>query len=136
MAFFIPSNDVPRSLRVWFVVHFIADIVTAVPLFVAPREFGSLISLPSVDPLTARLVAAALVGIGVESLLSRNATRGSFRTLLRLKVLWSAAAGAGTALTIAGGAPPAAWGVLAIFVAFNALWLRYLLLLRAGPAGA
>ena len=137
MAFFIPSSDVPRRLRAWFVVHFILDIVTAVPLLVAPREFALLLGFPAVDPLTSRLVAAALVAIGVESLLSRNATRENFRTLLRLKVLWSAAAGVGTLVTIAGGAPRAAWAVLAIFAAFNALWLRYLLLLRrAGSAGA
>ena len=130
MAFFTEKADVPRTLRVWFVIHFAADLLFAVPLLLAPRLLGGLLQYPSIDPLTARLVGAALVGIGTESLLGRNATRGSFVTMLRLKVLWSSTATLGIAATIVQGAPVVAWLLLAIFACFCALWSTWLLRLR------
>ncbi len=33
----IPDVSVPSSLRAWFVVHFLADVAAALPLFVAPH---------------------------------------------------------------------------------------------------
>ena len=89
------STDVPVALRRWFVVHFVADITFAIPLLLAPRQLGELLGHSAVDPLTARMVAAALVGIGVESFLGRNDSRATFLTMLRLKVLWAGTAIAG-----------------------------------------
>jgi hypothetical protein len=130
MAFPIATNGVPRSLRAWFIIHFIVDIFAAVPLLIAPVESGAWLGFSSLDPLTTRLVAAALVAIGVESFLGRNATRASFHTMLRLKLLWSATAAIGTALAIANGTSQAAWAVFAIFAVFHLIWLRYFLLLH------
>jgi len=125
------APDVPPALRRWFVVHFFADILFAMPLLVAPRATLGLFGWPAVDPVATRLVAAALVGIGVESLLGRSASRDSFKTMLRLKVLWSVTANVGIAWSIAEGAPWGAWLFQGIFLAFSALWIRYALLL--GP---
>ncbi len=50
------DGDVPAALRRWFVVHFVADIVFAIPLLVAPVAFGALLDAGPIDPLTARLV--------------------------------------------------------------------------------
>jgi hypothetical protein len=117
---------VPKSLRSWFVVHFIADIAFALPLLFAPAAFLPLFGWTHVDPVTTRLVGAALVGIGGESLLGRNADLASFRTMLRLKVLWSLTAIAGFILSLAqGGAPWGTWLFLAIFVGFSSLWTFY-----------
>jgi hypothetical protein len=102
----------------------------AIPLLVAPVTFLSLFGWTAVDPVTSRLVGAALVGIGVESLLGRNATRDSFRTMLRLKVLWSASATAGLLLSYLQGAPTATLVFLAIFGAFCALWSTWWIKLR------
>jgi hypothetical protein len=124
------TEDVPAGLRTWFVVHFVADVLFALPLIVAPTWLGSMLGYPAIDPLMGRLVGAALVGIGVESLLGRNATRASFLTMLRLKVLWSGTANIGIALTLLQGAPPIVWMIQGIFAFFFALWTRYLLLLR------
>jgi len=65
---------VPKSLRVWFVIHFVADLLFALPLFFAPVFTLKLFGWETVDPATSRLVAAALFGIGIESLLGRNAS--------------------------------------------------------------
>jgi hypothetical protein len=124
------DQEVPRALRGWFVAHFVADILFAVPLLVAPRFALSLFGWTVIDPLTTRLVGAALVGIGVESLLGRNAGRESYLTMLRLKVLWSLTANAAIAISIAEGAPRAAWLFQGIFVVFSCVWVYWSLRLR------
>ncbi|MCO4760956.1 MAG: hypothetical protein KC502_05590 [Myxococcales bacterium] len=133
----MPTSSVPGALRKWFVVHFWADILFALPLFVAPQAVLSLVGWQQVDPITARLVAAALFGIGIESLLGRNADAESFRTMLNLKVIWSATASVGIAWSIAEGAhgrPPFAWLVLGIFVVFHLLWVYWRLRMRQDAA--
>ena len=128
-----PGGEVPLALRRWFLVHFWADIVFAVPLLVAPAWLLGLLGWDCVDLVSARLVGAALVGIGVESLLGRNGSRDSFRTMLRLKVLWSSTATVGIAVSLAQGAPAAALLFLVIFGGFCGLWSHWAWRLR-GPA--
>ena len=124
------TNEVPGNLRTWFVVHFAADMLFAIPLMFFPEQFLQLFGWTVVDTVSARLVAAALIGIGVESFLGRNAGIASFRTMLRLKALWSGSAIIGLTISILGGAPRGAWVFLAIFVAFFALWFSKWLSLR------
>ena len=130
------DQAVPDSLRRWFVAHFVADILFAVPMIVAPvftlRAFG----WSAVDPVTTRLVGAALVGIGVQSLLGRDEGIEVYRAMLSLKCLWSAAAVLGLALSIAQGAPTMTWGFLAIFVSFAIVWNYYRLTLTRRVSGA
>jgi cadmium resistance protein CadD (predicted permease) len=105
--------DVPKSLRFWFVIHFLADIFFAFPLLFWPDKFMS------------RLVGAALLGIGVESLLGRNATREVFEAMLNLKIIWSSGAVMAMILGIVSGGPKIAWIFVGIFVAFLVLWTYY-----------
>ena len=115
----------PAALTKWFVVHFAADITFAVPLLLAPEIFLGALGWPAVDPFAARLVAAALFGIGIESLMSRNAAPGTFLTMLRLKIIWSTAAVVGMALTVVQYPSfriPISYVLITIFVAFNVLW--------------
>jgi hypothetical protein len=128
--------DVPVSLRRWFVFHFVADIVFAVPLLLVPAAFLRTLGWAEVDPVTARMVGAALAGIGIESYFCRNDGIETFRSMLRLKCIWSGAAVVGLALSIAQGAPRLAWAVLVIFLAFGALWNTYRLKLRLPAADA
>lgn len=118
---------VPKALRVWFVVHFIADVIAALPLFIRPDILGML-GWESVDPYTTRLVAAALFGIGIESWLGRNAEAEIFKNMLNLKIIWSATAVIGILISVfqgAQGVPPVALAVLAIFFAFHCLWVYW-----------
>jgi len=122
------KNEVPKALRQWFVVHFWADILFAVPLMIAPRFLLELFGWQEVDVFTARLVAAALLGIGIESFLARNAGRETFIGMLNLKIIWSLAAIVGIAWSLAEGAqgaPKMAWVLLLIFGAFNMLWIYW-----------
>ena len=117
--------EVPQSLRRWFVGHFVADVLFAAPMIVAPEATLRAFGWTVVDPVTTRLVGAALVGIGVQSLLGRREGVEVYRAMLTLKCLWSGAAVVGLALSIAQGAPPMTWGFLAIFVAFAVVWNYY-----------
>ncbi|MBA3462323.1 MAG: hypothetical protein H0T46_20340 [Deltaproteobacteria bacterium] len=127
---------VPDRLRWWFVVHFVLDVVAAVPMFVAPTQLLGWLGWPAVDPIATRLVAAALFGIGIESLLGRNAGVEAFRGMLNLKIIWSATAALGVLWSQLEGGHVAGWGVFAIFASFNVLWTRYRILLSAPRAAA
>ncbi len=124
----------PGALRRWFVFHFVADMLFAVPLMIAPHWFLGLFGWEVIDPFTARLVAAALFGIGIESLLGRNASAESFRTMLRLKIIWSSAAVVGILVTMLQGAPPLGWIIFAIFAGFNLLWIYWFIRLRSAAS--
>jgi len=120
-----PDSEVPPALRGWFVFHCVADLVFALPLFFAPEEILRALGFIEVDPLTTRLAAAALLGIGIESWLGRNAAREAFIGMLQLKIIWSGFATVGLAWASLEGnlrAPFVGWLVAGLFAAFHALW--------------
>lgn len=122
------NKKVPKALPTAFIVHFWADWIFALPLMLMPREFLGLLGWDQVDPFTARLVAAALMGIGTESLLGRDGSLAHYRGMLRLKIIWSSAAILGISWSIIevwGAVPLMAWLVLAIFLGFNGLWVYW-----------
>ncbi|MCJ7717460.1 MAG: hypothetical protein MUO54_13195 [Anaerolineales bacterium] len=119
------EKQVPNSLRVWFVIHFAVDMLFAIPLLFFPEVILPLLGWDVVDPVMSRLVGAALLGIGGESLLGRKANREVFLAMLNLKILWASGAVLGIGLGIAAGAPPLAWGFLVIFAAFLGVWVYY-----------
>ncbi len=119
------EKQVPSSLRIWFVIHFIVDMLFAIPLLFFPEFLLPLLGWDVVDPVMSRLVGAALLGIGGESLLGRNASREVFLAMLNLKILWASGAVLGIGMGIAVGAPHLAWGFLVIFAAFLGIWVYY-----------
>ena len=124
-----------KQLSFWFTVHFVFDIISAAVIFAAPEYFMNLIGWTEIDPIATRLVAAALFGIGIESLLGRKSSLQVFRNMLRLKVIWSFSAVAGILLSLiqnAQGRPIAAFILLAVFTAFHILWDVFLI--RTGKA--
>ena len=124
------SRDVPKSLRVWFVINFVLDIIIAIPMLLVPELLLPLLGWSVVDPITSRLVGAALLGIGVESLIGRNASRDVFKAMLNLKILWASGAILGIGLGLVAGGPSIAWLFLAIFTGFLGLWAYYRVKLR------
>lgn len=116
---------VPYSLRIWFVVHFVADMIFALPLFLAPVATLRLLGWSDVDPVATRLVAAALFGIGIQSLRGRNEDVSAFRSMLGLKTVWSGTATLGLLWGQIEGGPPMGWALLAVFAGFHLVWMRY-----------
>lgn len=122
------STRVPRSLRMWFVIHFILDVIVAIPLMLAPKTTLLFMGWQVVDPITTRIVAAALFGIGIESYLGRNSGFEAYKGMLNLKIIWSLSAAAGISFSLLQGAqgnPFMVWATLAIFVIFNLLWVYW-----------
>ncbi len=117
--------DIPQGLRRWFIIHFIADLILAIPLFIAPIWFIQLFGFENANPVIARLVAAALFGIGGTSFLIRNATVQTYQALLTLKIIWSTAAIIGTLLAIIEGASTSTWIIIALFLPFSIIWIYY-----------
>ncbi len=125
----ISKNNIPVSLRFWFVIHFVVDIIFAVPLIFFPVVFLKFFGFQEIGPFTARLVGAALVGIGGASFLLKDKSRETYQGMLTLKILWSGAAIVGISLSIAEGGPVSQWLFLLIFVSFSGLWIFYKVLI-------
>lgn len=118
-------KEVPNSLRTWFVFHFAVDMLTGIPLLLFPELIMPLLGWRTIDPISSRVVGAALMGIGIESYLGRNASIEVFRAMLNLKVIWSSSAILGIGLGIWKGGPPAGWLFMGIFVIFWVVWMYY-----------
>ncbi|MBI4155481.1 hypothetical protein HY498_05350 [Candidatus Woesearchaeota archaeon] len=115
---------VPKSLRTWFVIHFIVDMLFAIPLMFFTNSFLSLFKI-TLDLLSARLVAAAFLAIGGVSFLTRNASLESYQSLLSLKIIWSLSAILGIIITLYTSPSILAWVALIIFVPFSLIWIYY-----------
>jgi len=118
-------KEVPNSLRTWFVIHFAVDMLTGIPLLFFPELVMPLLGWDIIDPIASRVVGAALMGIGIESYLGRNANIDVFRAMLNLKVIWSSSAILGISLGIWQGGAKAGWLFLGIFVIFWLVWVYY-----------
>lgn len=127
------QTAIPKALKIWFIIHFIVDISFALPLFFAPTWFMTLLGWKTIDPITARMVAAALFGIGGESLLNVNLSRDAFITMLNLKIIWSITAILGFIIALTGGTfgySIVGIGLLAVFTVFNIIWIYWRLRLK------
>ncbi len=118
-------KEVPNNLRTWFVIHFTVDMLTGIPLLLFPELVMPLLGWETIDPITSRVVGAALMGIGIESYLGRNASTEVFRAMLNLKVIWSSSAILGIGLGIWKGGPQSGWLFLGIFFIFWVVWIYY-----------
>ena len=118
-------KKIPGSLKKWFIAHFIIDMIFGIPLLLFPGKILGLFGFSGVETFTARLVGAALIGIGGVSFFARHEKPASYKSLLLLKILWSGAAIVAIILSIIEGAPWGAWLILIIFVIFAFIWNYY-----------
>lgn len=118
--------NIQKSLRAWFVIHFVADMIFGLPLLFMPAQTLALFGFETAETLTARLVGAALIGIGGNSLFMRKKGKEEFKTMLTLKIIWSSAAIIAIVLSIIEKMLPALWAFLSIFIIFNGVWTYHL----------
>ena len=117
--------EVPLSLRRWFVAHFVVSTAVGLPLLVTPALLLHALGWTQVDQASTRLVGAAFLAIGGESMIARGADLDTFKALLNLKMLWSYGAIFGLMAAVGEGAPPATWALLSAFIAFAGVWTHY-----------
>ncbi len=123
------NNTIPAGLRHWFVAHFIIDTIFAVPLLLFPAWFLEILGFEATNLLLARLVGAALVGIGGVSLVMHKKDISAYLPMLQLKLLWSGAAIVAIILSFNNIETSAKWFLLAIFILFFLIWGYYFKLL-------
>jgi len=124
------SSKVPQSLRIWFLIHFFVDIIFAIPLLLIPSWILGRLSIVTTETITARLVGAALMGIGGASFFSYKKSKESYDILLTLKIIWSVTALIALALSLYAGAQNILWLIIGIFAIFSAVWIYYKIKLR------
>jgi hypothetical protein len=122
--------DVPPSLRMWFVVDAIVDFLAAAPLLAAPELVLRRLGWTCVDPISARLVGAAMLANAAATFAGRAAGVETYRALLRAKLVWCVAGAASMFVAVGSGAPSAAWVFLSMFVAFAGVWLHHTIRFR------
>jgi|SRR3989344_8876563 len=123
------KKEVPNSLRTWFIIHFFIDILFAVPLMFFSVIFLSFLGFSIIDPLMPRLVAAALIGIGSVSFISRNKGIEVYSALLNLKIIWSLSAIFGILISLDRNTPIFLFVALGIFALFSCIWVYYKIIL-------
>jgi hypothetical protein len=125
-------KEVPKSLRVWFAIHFTVDMIFAIPLLFFPSFLLGLFGFNVIgaELVMARLVGAALIGIGGASLFNYHKTKESFDIMLTLKILWSSAAIIGLLISTYLGAPWQTWIITITFALFSGIWWYYKLKLK------
>ena len=124
------SFEAQPALRSWFIAHFLVDMLFAIPLMIAPKEFLGIVGMENVDPVLARLVAAALFAIGIQSWIGRNEGREAYTAMLNLKIIWASSAVVGMLWGLSEGAPTIVWGFVGIFGAFLVVWIHFRKLLQ------
>lgn len=117
--------EIPSSLRLWFVADFVVSLAAALPLLLIPELALPRLGWTVVDPVSARLVGAALAAIGIQSWRGRRDGVAAYRAMLGLKVVWSALAIVGLTIAIARGAPPLTFLFLSAFLGFCGVWTHY-----------
>ena len=123
------KKEVPNSLRTWFIIHFFIDILFAVPLMFFSVIFLSFLVFFIIDSLMPRLVAAALIGIGSVSFISRNKGIEVYSALLNLKIIWSLSAIFGILISLDRNTPIFLFVALGIFALFSCIWVYYKIIL-------
>lgn len=119
-------KKVPKSLQVWFVIHFIVDIVLAIPLIFFPVYFFNLLGLELNQIYLARVLGAGLVGIGSASLFAYNKSKESYDILLTLKIFWSITAASALIYSVfVEGAPEVLLWFVRLFIIFSGVWIYY-----------
>jgi hypothetical protein len=117
--------DVPASLRRWFVAHFGVNLLIGAPLLLVPETFLRALGWSTIDGSSARFGGAALLAVGVQSLLTRDAGVSTLRMMLNFKLVWSWAVITGLVFAAADDAPDPVWVLLAFFLGLSSVWFHF-----------
>ncbi|MDP2788439.1 MAG: hypothetical protein Q8O46_00090 [bacterium] len=118
-------KQIPNSLRIWFIIHFVLDIVFAIPLLFFTEQFLQYLHFSTDNLIFARLVGAALIGIGGVSFVMHKEEAEVYRVMLILKLLWSGSAIFTIGISLIQGAPQVTWIFLVTFAVFFIVWSYY-----------
>ena len=115
--------NVSKSLRFWFKIHFLVDLLVAVFLIFFTAWTLQLFGFVNENLVFVRVVGAALLGIGGASLFTK--TKDQFEVMLNLKIIWSVSAIAVILYGIIVTKNYWLWLFVVIFAIFSAAWIYY-----------
>lgn len=118
-------KKISKSLETWFLIHFALDYLFGIPLLFAAAWTTSLFGFSTENLLFARMIGAALLGIGGISFIAHKAGIEVYKNLLTMKLIWSGTAIIALIISIVEGAPKATWLFFGIYAFFFFLWLYY-----------
>jgi hypothetical protein len=113
----------PKSLIIWFKLHFIVDIIFAIPLIFFPGLFMQLLSLPVENLFLARVIGAALLGIGGASIFCKK--KEHYEIMLILKIIWSISAILVLVYSAIVENSLMLWLLALVFLIFSIAWIYY-----------
>lgn len=119
------KKGVSIGLRRWFFVHFVVDMIFGIPLLFFPEFALGLLGIFTGELLTARLVGAALLGIGGASLLNYRGSFEEYKIMLNLKIIWAASAIVAIGISLFEEFNRSVCFVLGVFVVFLGAWVYY-----------
>jgi hypothetical protein len=114
---------ISKSLQVWFKLHFIVDVIFAIPLIFFPGWFMGLLSLPVENLFLARVIGAALLGIGGASIFCKK--KEHYEIMLILKIIWSVSAILVLVYSAIVENSFVFWILALIFLIFSVTWIYY-----------
>ncbi len=123
-------REVPQSLRIWFVIHYLVDMVFAIPLIFFTAKLLTSLSFGTENLILARLVGAALIGIWGTSFIMYKKSIEAYRTMLTLKLVWSGSAILAITISLLEAQLGILWLSLLIFIVFFSIWAYYLFKLK------
>ena len=123
----VKQKSPPKSLQLWFILHFMIDIFIAIPLFLFPETFLSCMGFEGARAGIAlsRVVAAALIAVGTISFLMHHKKIEFYLLMLDFKLIWSASAIVGLLISAFQTKVTALYLFAALFAAFFLLWLYW-----------
>lgn len=125
----------PATLRTWFAVDTAIHLIAGLPLLIAPELVLPALGWSAVDPVTSRLLGAALVAMFWPRLARSGNDLEAARRLVAAKTSWAALAALASLLAVMRGAPPAVFAAVAVFVALLGVWASHAVRLRQYARG-
>lgn len=114
---------IPKSLVVWFKLHFVVDVIFAIPLIFFPGLVLRLLSLPVENLFLARVIGAALLGIGGSSIFCKK--KEHYEIMLILKIIWSISAILVLVYSAIFENASILWILALVFLIFSVTWIYY-----------
>jgi len=121
----IQKDKVPTGLKVFFILHFIVDTGFGIPFVFLTRTMHELFHLPTENLILGRMFGAAMIAIGGVSILVIKDKLDSFKSLLKLKLLWSASAIVGIGISLNENFHDSYFFAFSFFVLFFVVWSYY-----------
>lgn len=125
------KKEVPKSLRIWFLIHFVVGISFGISLIAFPRFMMNFFNFYGPTAL-ARMVGAALFAIGAISLLTCKEKKESYNTILTFNIVWSITVITALLCSIFSGETIILWFAVGVFFIFFLVWVYYKARLKYG----